>query len=69
MYIICSRCYEGRSEAFSVNKLLHCLFYLVSQIAIFATNNKLPLKILIPSMSLLAIPAFFLISKIGNLRK
>ena len=65
MYIICSRCYKGRSEAFSVNKLLHCVFYLLTQIIIFATSNKLLLKIIVPVMSVLTIPAIIFIRKLS----
>ena len=64
MYIVCSRCYKGRSEAFSVNKLLHCLLYLIAQIGILVTNNSLPLKYIFPSMALLAIPALLLINRL-----
>lgn len=64
MYIICSRHYHGKSEAYSVNKQLHSLFYLLAQIAIFATDNQLPLKTIIAVIAGLTIPAIFLIRRL-----
>ena len=37
LYTVCSRNYGGATEAFSVNKLLHSISYLLLQIAVFVT--------------------------------
>lgn len=67
MYVVCSRNYGGRAEAFSVNKQLHSWFFLFFQGAVFATNTSsahLPLGYLLPGMMVLALPAFILIARI-----
>ena len=64
MYIACSRQYEGKTEAFSINKQLHSLFYLCFQIAVFSTDNKLPLFQLVLAASVFSIPALYLLNKI-----
>lgn len=69
MYTICSRYYEGKAEAYSVNKQLHSLFYLLSQIAIFFTNNQLPLKTLIIVMAILVFPAYLLKRQLPQISK
>lgn len=64
MYLVCSRHFEGKAEAFSVNKLLHSLFYLLFQIVLIPTHNHLPLFWLVSIFAVLAIPSFFLIGRI-----
>lgn len=66
MYVVCSRCYQGKSESFSVNKQLHSLFYLFFQVAVFLTNNKMPLEVLIGILTVLTIPGAFLMAKVPN---
>lgn len=64
MYVVCSRCYHGRPEAFSVNKQLHSIFYLFFQIAVFLTDNHMPLEILMVVLGALTIPGALLMSKV-----
>lgn len=64
MYIVCSRHYQGKAEAYSVNKQLHSLFYLIAQIAIFATDNQLPLKVIVAVLAGLTGPALMMIRKL-----
>jgi len=64
MYIVCSRHYHGKSEAYSVNKQLHSVFYLIAQIAIFLTDNDLPLKIIIAGLALLVVPTLLMVRKL-----
>jgi predicted MFS family arabinose efflux permease len=64
MYVTCSRNYQGRAEAFSVNKQLHSWFYLFFQVAVFATGNRLALGWLVPAMALLALPALWLLNRL-----
>lgn len=39
MYAVCSRHFQGKAEAFSVNKQLHSIFYLLFQLALIYTSN------------------------------
>jgi predicted MFS family arabinose efflux permease len=64
MYIVCSRHYQGKAEAYSVNKQLHSLFYLIAQIAIFLTDNNLPLTVIVAVLAVLAVPALVMIRKL-----
>ena len=68
IYISISRNYDGKAEAFSVNKQFHSWFYLIFQVAVFSTSNDLPMKIIVMAMAALAIPAFFLINRVPGIR-
>lgn len=43
MFLVCGRHFGGKAEAFSVNKQLHSLFYLIFQLALIPSGNKIPL--------------------------
>jgi predicted MFS family arabinose efflux permease len=62
--IVISRNYHGVSEAFSVNKQLNAFFFIVFQIAVFSTDNILPLKSIMLGLALLSVPAYFLLLSI-----
>lgn len=66
MYVVCSRCYQGKPESFSVNKQLHSLFYLLFQIAVFLTDYKMPLEVLIGVLTVLTVPGALLMAKVPN---
>jgi len=68
LYIVISRNYNGLAEAFSVNKQFHSWFYLFFQIAVFTTKNVLPMKTIMITMAVLAIPAFLLLNRVPNIR-
>ena len=62
--IVISRNYHGASEAFSVNKQLNAFFFIIFQIAVFSTENILPLKSIMLGLALLSVPAYFLLLSI-----
>ena len=64
LYTVCSVRYDGKAEAFSVNKLVHSLLYLLYQIAVFITQNTMPLKIIMMGMALLTIPALIMLQRL-----
>lgn len=55
--------YDGKLEAFSVNKQVHSITIVLFQVVILATNNKIDLKILVPIIAFLALPALWSINK------
>jgi len=55
--------YQGLPQAFSVNKQFNAFFFIVSQIAVFATDNVLPLVPLMIGLGALSIPAYLLLLK------
>ena len=50
-----------------MNKQLHSLFYLLSQVAVFMTDNRLPMHWIMPFLALLALPAVFVLPKVPNI--
>jgi len=64
MYLVCSKHYGGRTEAFSVNKQLHSIFYLIFQLALLPSGNQISLIPTTIGLALFTIPAFFFITKI-----
>jgi hypothetical protein len=64
MYLVCSRHFGGKAEAFSVNKQLHSLFYLIFQLSILPSGNKIPLLPVMGGLVAITVPAFFLINYI-----
>jgi hypothetical protein len=66
MYYVCSRHFGGRGEAFSVNKQLHSIFYLLFQLVVIYSDNKLNLVLLMGWLAMFAIPAVILMDKIPN---
>jgi hypothetical protein len=64
MFVVCSKHYAGRTEAFSVNKQLHSLFYLIFQLSLLPSGNKISLIPTTIGLALVTIPAFFFINKI-----
>ncbi len=64
MYLLCSRHFGGKAEAFAVNKQLHAVFYLIFQLCILPLNNQIPLVPVTIGLAALTIPAFFLLNSI-----
>lgn len=64
MYLVCSRHFGGCAEAFSVNKLLRSVVYLIFQLAILPSGNKISLLALMITMLVLTFPALFLLNYI-----
>lgn len=64
MYLVCSRHFGGCAEAFSVNKQLHSLFYLIFQLSILPSGNQIPLTPVMIGLVALTFPALFLLNYI-----
>ncbi len=62
MYVVCSRSFGGRPESFSVNKQLHSVCYLIFQITVFSTENRLPLYWIVGTAGVMSIVAAGVIS-------
>lgn len=62
MYLVCARHFGGAAEAFSVNKQLHSIFFLIFQLSILPSGNKIPLLPLVLSLGAFVVPAMVLIS-------
>ena len=57
--------YEGKLEAFAINKQMHCISMAAFQIFVIFTGNKFDLEYLMYAIILLAIPAVYSLSKIN----
>lgn len=68
LYTVISRNYGGVAEGFSVNKQFHSWFYLFFQVAVFVTDNELPLKLLITFLGVASVPAVVMMNKIPHIR-
>ena len=64
MYLVCSKHYGGRTEAFSVNKQLHSVFYLIFQLSLLPSGNQISLIPITIGLAAVTIPVFFFITKI-----
>lgn len=64
MFVVCSRSYKGEARAFSVNKQLHAIFYLLFQIAAIVTDNQLPLLAILIGTATICFPAVMLLNKV-----
>jgi hypothetical protein len=61
MYLVCARHFAGKAEAFSVNKQLHSLFYLVFQLSLLPSGNQIPLLPVVIALGIAVLPTMLLI--------
>lgn len=61
MYLVCARHFGGKAEAFSVNKQLHSLFYLIFQLSLLPSGNQIPLLPIVLGLGAIVIPTILLI--------
>jgi hypothetical protein len=64
MYLVCSRHFGGKAEAFSVNKQLHSIFYLIFQLSLIPSGNQIALVPVVSGLAILTIPTFLLINRV-----
>lgn len=61
VYIIISKHFDGRLEAFSINKQLHSVFFVIFQIFVLASADSIDLKWIFAFGILLIIPSAFML--------
>jgi hypothetical protein len=61
MYLVCGRHFGGQAEAFSVNKQLHSVFYLIFQLSLIPSGNQIPLLPVTIGIALLVLPTIWLV--------
>lgn len=61
MYLVCGRHFGGQAEAFSVNKQLHSIFYLIFQLSLIPSGNQIPLLPVVVALAALVLPTMWLV--------